>query len=83
MTILEHIHTLLDEDKDAIVSSYLSLLALIKTYQKVDTDTNEALNNIYNSLERHLEKLPDASVHIYEELLHNELARLEEKNKHK
>lgn len=78
MTRVEHIHTLIDEDKDALVSSYLSLLAYLKTHQDLQSDKDEFIAEINQSVNRHIEKLPEDSVEIFEELAQNEVKRLEE-----
>lgn len=77
MTTVEHIHTLLPEDKDALVSSYLSLLAAIESHQDWFNDNEHFIKDIKETVHSHIEKLPEDSMPIYQELINNETKRLE------
>ncbi|WP_339060717.1 hypothetical protein [Tepidibacillus marianensis] len=77
MTRLEQIHTLLNEDKDALVGSYLSLLAFIDVHQNVSNNPEQFVEDLAHTVHRHIEVLPTDSVPIFQELENNETKRLE------
>jgi len=77
MTRLEHIHTLLTEDKDALIGSYLSLLAFIDAHQNVSNNIDQFVEDLAHTVHRHIEVLPMDSVPIFQELQNNETKRLE------
>ncbi len=77
MTRLEKIHTLIEEDKDALVGSYLSLLAFIQNHQKLKHEEGKLLKEIADLVHRHIELLPETSQEIFSELSFNESERLD------
>lgn len=77
MTRLEKIHTLIEEDKDALVGSYLSLLAFIHNHQKLNHDTGKFLREVTDIVHRHIELLPENSQEVFNELSFNESERIE------
>ena len=77
MTRMEHIHTLLDEDKEALVGSYLSLLAFIDVHQNTSQSPDQLLEDIAHTVHRHIEVLPMDSIPVFKELEHNEMSRLQ------
>ena len=77
MTRLEKVHTLIEEDKDALVGSYLSLLAFIHNHQKLNHDNDKFLSEITDIVHRHIELLPESSQEIFNELSFNESERID------
>ncbi|TCS77948.1 hypothetical protein [Tepidibacillus fermentans] len=80
MTRLEQIHTLLEEDKDALIGSYLSLLAYIDIHQNIADSSKQFILDLAHTVHHHIEVLPKDSLPIFQELKDNEAKRLEELN---